>query len=192
MGDDEVKDGILRYDKMVEGALRQVVRQSLEFAGQQGLPGDHHFYVTFRTDYPGVAIPGYLRAQYPDEMTIVLQHQFWGLRVTDEGFQVTLSFSDKPEQLTIPFAAVTAFADPSVRFGLQFETGEEQVQEGEETGPQVKLPEIARQQAALVIGEENQPAETQDTGAAPEGEGEPDMEGGEDEKVVTLDRFRKK
>jgi hypothetical protein len=109
------------YPKMVETALRGVVRTALARAQREGLRGAHHFYVSFRTGAPGVAIPDYLLAKYPEEMTIVLQHQFWGLEVRDQDFSVTLSFHNRPEQLTIPFAAVASFADPSVHFALQFE-----------------------------------------------------------------------
>ncbi|MCC7426141.1 MAG: Stringent starvation protein B [Alphaproteobacteria bacterium] len=110
----------LRYDRMVEDALRAVVREALEFAGRHGLPGEHHFYVTFRTDHPGVQMPDHLRARYPQEITIVLQHQFWELKVFADRFQVGLSFGGVPSTLHVPFAALTQFADPSVRFGLQF------------------------------------------------------------------------
>lgn len=112
----------LRYDKMVEDALRGVLREALVFTAENGLPGDHHFYITFKTRAPGVTVPKHSLAQYPDEMTIVLQHQFWGLEVGDDAFSVTLSFNRVNERLTIPFAAVTAFADPSAKFGLQFQT----------------------------------------------------------------------
>ncbi len=112
---------LLRYDQMVETAMRGVVREALGRAADTGLPGAHHFYVTFKTKAPGVGLAPNLAAQYPDEMTIVLEHQFWDLRVGDHDFAVTLSFANKPEQLVIPFAAITAFADPSVKFGLQFQ-----------------------------------------------------------------------
>lgn len=112
----------LRYDKMVEQALRGVVRQAVEEVMKyQGLPGDHHFYITFMTDYPGVKIPDYLRERYPGEMTIVLQYQFHDLDVNKERLQVTLSFNNVPERLEIPLAAITIFADPSVNFALQFQ-----------------------------------------------------------------------
>ena len=111
---------LFRYDKMVETALRGVARQALTIAERDGLPGDHHFYVTFRSSDPGVVLPPQLLAKYPEEMTIVLQHQFWGLEVGDEAFSVSLSFSGRVERLTIPLAAITSFADPSVKFGLQF------------------------------------------------------------------------
>src|SRR4029077_7551540 len=107
------------YPKMVETALRSIVRQALARAQREGLRGAHHFYVSFRTGAPGVAIPDYLRTKYPEEMTIVLQHQFSGLDVRDQDFSVTLSFQNRPEQLTVPFAAVASFADPSVNFFLR-------------------------------------------------------------------------
>jgi len=115
-----VKD-LLRYDKMVESALRGVVREALARTASSGLPGAHHFYITFRTRFPGLSLPDYLGQQYPDEMTVVLEHQFWDLDVTERCFSVTLSFQNKPERLTIPFDAITAFADPAVKFGLQFQ-----------------------------------------------------------------------
>lgn len=112
----------LRYDRMVEDALRGVVRRALTEVAASGLPGDHHFYLTFRTVESGVQIAPALRAQYPKEMTIVLQHQFWGLEVTEEGFAVTLSFGGKHERLVVPYRSIVSFADPSVKFGLQFES----------------------------------------------------------------------
>jgi len=115
-----VKD-LLRYDKMVEAALRGVVREALARAAANGLPGAHHFYITFRTHFPGLRLPDDLARQYPDEMTIVLEHQFWELEVSEQSFSVTLSFQNRPERLTIPFEAITAFADPAVKFGLQFQ-----------------------------------------------------------------------
>ena len=111
----------LRYDRMVEDALRSVVRKALIEAAQRGLPGEHHFYITFHTERPGVGIADWLRQQYPQEMTIILQHQFWDLTVEEERFAVTLSFGGRHERLTVPLEAVTRFADPSVKFGLQFE-----------------------------------------------------------------------
>jgi uncharacterized protein len=111
---------LLGYDKLVEEALRGVVRTALSRAARDGLPGAHHFYIGFRTDAAGVALPDYLAEKYPDEMTIVLQHQFWGLEVGDEAFSVTLAFQGRPERLVVPFAALTNFADPAVDFGLKF------------------------------------------------------------------------
>lgn len=117
-------ESLLPYAMWTEEALRAVARDALEHVARHGLPGEHHFYVTFRTDHPGVSIPGHLRARYPQEMTIVLQHKFWDLAV-DRGagtFSVGLSFGGVPAMLTVPFLALTAFADPHVRFGLRFQT----------------------------------------------------------------------
>ena len=170
---------LLRYDKMVETALRGVVRESLRRAAKHGLPGAHHFYVTFRTRAPGVGIAETLTARYPEEMTIVLEHQFWDLEVEEERFSVTLSFSNKPERLTIPFAAVSAFADPSVKFGLQFqETDPVEDAEPKKEAPKLRLAEPKAESKAVTARKE---------GAAPAPDAKPG--GGE---VVTLDQFRKK
>ncbi|KQU51882.1 Stringent starvation protein B [Bosea sp. Leaf344] len=115
---------ILRYDLMVQDALKGVVRKILTEAGRDGLPGEHHFYVTFRTGAPGVRLSQRLRDKHPEEMTIVLQHQFWDLNVSEHAFEVGLSFSGVPERLLVPFDALTTFFDPSVQFGLKFETQE--------------------------------------------------------------------
>src|SRR6202042_897721 len=112
----------IRYDILAQEALRGVVRTVLADAAKNGLPGEHHFKVTFSTTAPGVRLSDRMPAQYPDAMTIVLQHQFWDLIVGDDGFEVGLSFGGVPERLAIPFEAVTAFYDPAVQFGFQFET----------------------------------------------------------------------
>jgi uncharacterized protein len=121
--DDQIPDSLLPYDDWMQEALRQVAVSAVRHAAQDGLPGGHHFYITFKTAFPGVNIPDRLRAQYPEEMSIVLQHQFHSLSVNEAGtsMSVGLSFGGVPSVLTIPFAAITSFADPEVRFGLQFE-----------------------------------------------------------------------
>lgn len=164
-------DTSLRYDRMVEDALRGVVRDTLTLTARQGLVGDHHFYITFRTRHPGVRLPEHIKARHPDEMTIVLQHQFWGLEVTDELFEVTLSFSGVSERLRIPFAAISGFADPSAKFGLQFQVVGE---DGE-------------------VEEEDEASELLPAQAAPAEEARaPAAAGSDDGKVVALDAFRKK
>ncbi|HTH18106.1 MAG TPA: ClpXP protease specificity-enhancing factor SspB [Magnetospirillum sp.] len=159
-----MSDDTLRYDKMVEDALRGVVRDALAQTAEHGLFGDHHFYITYRTRAPGVAVPAHILARHPDEMTIVLQHQFWGLEVDDEHFEVTLSFSGVSERLYIPFAAITGFADPSAKFGLQFQVEDDEELEDDD------LPDESEAEEAKVDDE------------AP-------SEGG---KVIALDAFRKK
>ncbi len=121
MGNEDPKQG-LRYDLMIKDALRGVMGKVLAQVAEWGLPGNHHFYITFRSGHPGVEMPAALRRRYDGEMTIVLQHQFSGLEAGPEAFAVTLSFSDLPQRLTIPYAAVVSFADPSVEFALSFET----------------------------------------------------------------------
>ena len=113
---------LIRYDLLVQDALKGVVRKVLVDAARDArLPGDHHFYISFRTDYPGVRVSQRLRDKYPHDMTIVLQHQFWDLAITEHAFEVGLSFSGIPERLLVPFDALTGFFDPSVQFGLKFE-----------------------------------------------------------------------
>jgi hypothetical protein len=109
------------YHAILQEALRGVVRRVLEQVTEHGLPGEHLLYVGFRTNFPGVQVPRFLRDQYPEEVTIVLQHQFWGLEVTPEDFSVLLSFGGTRQQVVVPFAALTAFADPSADFGLRFD-----------------------------------------------------------------------
>lgn len=123
----------LSYERMVEDALRGVLRQALKITEAQGLPGAHHFYITFDTTHPGLKIAPSLKALHPNEMTIVLQNQFWDLKVGEDRFEITLSFSGVSQRLSVPFAAVTAFADPHAKFGLQFHVEfEEQTEEDEE------------------------------------------------------------
>jgi hypothetical protein len=115
--------GQIPYDRWTDDSLREVVMRALELAAREGLPGDHHFYLTFRTDHPGTRLPGHLKAKYPQEMTVVLQHQFEALTVDRAAtqFSVRLHFGGTPATLVVPFGALTGFADPSVRYGLRFQ-----------------------------------------------------------------------
>jgi hypothetical protein len=174
-------DDELRYDRMVESALRGVVREALASAAEKGLPGDHHFYLTFVTNHRGVAIPEYLRQKYPQEMTIVLQHQFFGLEVCEDRFSVSLSFSSKTERLVIPLAAISTFADPSVNFALQFQSAKEAAEaEAAEDG---------------TADEDTAESAQDDTGKVlqgPTGKGPSEAAPADGAKIVTLDAFRKK
>ena len=116
-------ESLLPYERWIANALRHVVVQAIEHAATHGLPGGHHFYISFRTTWPGVAIPARLRAQYPEEMTIILQHQFWDLRIDHEAraINVGLSFGGVPSNLVIPLDALVSFADPEIRYALRFE-----------------------------------------------------------------------
>ncbi len=163
----------IRYDILARDALRGVLRRVLTDATIHGLPGDHHFYITFLTKADGVKVSPRLQSQYPEEMTIILQHQFWDLVVTEERFEVGLSFGGTPERLIIPFSAIKSFFDPSVQFGLQFEPSE--------AGAAADMPPVAPvasaiAEAAPVITDEDEPAHKPSEGA----------------EVVRLDRFRKK
>jgi hypothetical protein len=163
-----VAEDLIGYDALTQDAMRGVVRAALSrAASQKSLPGKHHFYITFRTRAPGVVIPEHLTARYPDDMTIVLEHQFWDLEVFPDRFRVILKFNGQPSPIVIPFAALTRFYDPSVRFGLQFEAQTADARAEEEAPPQQPPA-----QAAVGVDREPRPAPAQ---AA----------------VVSLDAFRK-
>jgi uncharacterized protein len=136
--DEPMTKDLIRYDLLVQDALKNVVRKVLGDAIRDGLPGDHHFYISFKTEYPGVRLSTRMREKYPQDMTIVLQHQFWDLSVTEHAIEVGLSFSGVPERLLIPFDALTGFFDPSVQFGLKFEIQEPRAQMENRNGGQVE------------------------------------------------------
>lgn len=142
-------DDLMRYDVLAQDALRGVVRRALKIARDEGLPGEHHFYISFRTGAPGVEISEKLKAQYPEEITIVLQHQFWNLEVNEERFSVELTFNKIPEHLVVPFSAVQGFFDPSVQFGLQFQVeGVTSDDEEAEPATEASKPEQPAEEAA--------------------------------------------
>jgi hypothetical protein len=194
----------IRYDLLVQEALRGVLRTVLSDAARNGLPGDHHFFVTFDTCAEGVRLSQRMRAQYPKEMTIVLQHEFWDLAVTDDAFEVGLSFGRVPERLSIPFAAVKGFFDPSVPYGVQFEQiGLVQAEDGGKpealpTTDDVPTKKAGGEQANSPVGvKPRRTSPAVPTAANPESHPEtatpqdlPDNSAGGE--VVRLDRFRKK
>jgi uncharacterized protein len=166
----------IRYDVLARDALRGVLRKVLTDAAAHGLPGEHHFFITFLSKAEGVKLSSRLLAQYPEEMTIILQHQFWDLTVLEDRFEVGLSFGGIPERLIVPFSAIKSFLDPSVKFGLQFDTSDVAEAGGE------NLPATPAASAAVPV-----PAtETAETAEEPS----PPNQGGAE--VVRLDRFRKK
>ncbi len=179
---DQVEAESLRYDKWVEEALRDVIRRALDQAATLGLPGDHHFFITFQTKDDGVEMPASLRAEHNNEMTIVLQHQYEDLVVEADHFAITLSFNGRPTRLVIPFAAVTSFADPSVNFGLQLK-----MMPIEEDGAEAVENEHAD------ISPSVQPSSgddgSEDSGDAPDDDDDDQEKMGE---VIALDAFRKK
>ena len=164
----------IRYDVLARDALRGVLRRVLTDAAEHGLPGDHHFFITFLSTAEGVKLSPRLLAQYPEEMTVILQHQFWDLTVTEDRFEVGLSFGGIAERLVVPFNSIKSFFDPSVQFGLQFEPAD---------APAASLPAVPAPNAPTVPTPTPTPAsENKDEPAKP-------SEGAE---VVRLDRFRKK
>ena len=168
---------LIRYDLLAQEALRGVVRRVIADAAKSGLPGDHHFFITFDTSKPGIKMSPRLHAQHPEELTIVLQHQFWDLTVLEDRFEVGLSFGGIPERLIVPFSAIKSFLDPSVKFGLQFDTSDVAEVAGE------TLPAAPAPSAVAVPAPADEPAETAE-------EPTPPNQGGAE--VVRLDRFRKK
>ncbi len=160
----------IRYDILTQDAMRGVIRTALQDVAARGLPGEHHFYITFDTRAPAVKLSPRIRAQYPEEMTIVLQHQFWDLTVSDERFEVGLSFNGVRERLSIPFGAIKSFADPSVKFAMQF----------------ADLEAPAEDAAEPATIEEPAPSEPPATADTPAPEDKPSAE------IVRIDRFRKK
>lgn len=166
----------IRYDVLARDALRGVLRKVLTDAAAHGLPGEHHFFITFLSRAEGVKLSPRLLAQYPDEMTIILQHQFWDLVVTEDRFEVGLSFGGIPERLTVPFSAIKSFFDPAVQFSLQFEPTETMT---ESERPAPNLPAAPASSALAAAA------------AAPEPADEP-AKPSEGAEVVRLDRFRKK
>jgi hypothetical protein len=178
MAQDRNEQDLMGYEAMAQEALRGVVKAALRRAASPtGLPGQHHFYITFKTRGPGVSVPAELAERYPDEMTIVLQHQYWDLAPGESAFSITLKFGGQPKKLAVPYAAVTRFYDPSVQFLLQFEAPEAEV-------------------AAPVLGPAAEPESLaarprKPAPARPEGEGDEAVKADEP-KIVSLDQFRKK
>src|SRR4026209_60561 len=177
----------IRYDLLTQQALRGVVRSVLTDTAKKGLPGDHHFYISFDTKADGVHMSDRLRAQYPDEMTIILQHQFWDLKVSEDEFEVGLSFGGVPERLTVPFDAINGFFDPSVQFGLQFE----EVAEGEGRSAPANAQEPVTKTKRTSSHPPPAPAARAAPPASTPKREKPEKPAGGGE-VVRLDRFRKK
>jgi uncharacterized protein len=166
----------IRYDVLARDALRGVLRRVLSDAATHGLPGEHHFFITFLSSADGVKLSPRLLAQYPEEMTIILQHQFWDLVVTEDRFEVGLSFGGVPERLVVPFSAIKSFFDPSVQFGLQFEPSEAAVESTGTSPPSSSAPTPTPPTTPAPVADNPEPQDKPSEGA----------------EVVRLDRFRKK
>lgn len=177
MADDQI-----RYDILAQEALRGVMRKVLAEVARTGLPGNHHFFITFLTNATGVRISNRLRERYPEQMTIVLQFQYWDLKVTETGFEVGLSFSDTPEKLEIPFSAVRGFYDPSVNFELEFDVKTE--------GVAPAPAPVSDTRAPMQVVEATKPAKKEKE--APREEPAADDSAAKSADVVSLDAFRKK
>ena len=182
------------YDALVDDALRSVVRRVLTQVADKGLPGSHHFYISFRSTDPGVELPEYLRAKYPEEMTIVLQHQYWDLILGPESFEVTVSFNKQQERIKVPFAALSAFVDPSVHFGLQFDRKDKaQAADKAQTsdvGTAAAPTPLPAPEKRPPLAAPSGPEATPDAGAAATAaEAKPEDAAS---KIVKLDSFRKK
>ena len=178
-------DDHIRYDILAQEALRGVMRKVLGEVARTGLPGNHHFFITFLTGAPGVRVSSRLRERYPEQMTIVLQFQYWDMKVTDVGFEVGLSFSDIPEKLEIPFSAVRGFYDPSVNFELEFDVkAPEEEEQPAEPAPHAVAEPIARAVPT--------PERATKASAAEAEVGSTDEEAAKSADVVSLDAFRKK
>jgi hypothetical protein len=176
-------DDHIRYDILAQEALRGVMRKVLAEVARTGLPGNHHFFITFLTGAPGVRISSRLRERYPEQMTIVIQFQYWDLKVTDTGFEVGLSFSDVPERLEIPFSAVRGFYDPSVNFELEFDVKTDEPAAGEPAAKPVPAP--------AALAPEKKPEARKKAADAGKKPAEAEA-AGKGADVVSLDAFRKK
>ena len=185
---------LIRYDLLVQDALRSVVRKVLADVARSGLPGDHHFNISFKTQAPGVIIPAQVRERYPDEMAIILQHEFWDLIVGADAFEVSLNFSRKPERLTVPFDSITGFNDPSVPFGFKLEPR----LAAENPPPSTAIAPSAKPPAKAPAGAATAPAAAKPAAAPARASGaakpaeKPAEKNGEATKVVSIDAFRKK
>ena len=186
----------IRYDLLVQDALRGMVRDLMTKAAREGLPGDHHFFVTFKTHAPGVQLSSRMKAQYPEEITIVLQHQFWDLIVSERQFEVGLSFSNIPERLVVPFSALTGFHDPSVPFTMKFEPKDDSLEELEpaRAGPRdisaAPVAKVAPRMAQEKIAAEKPSAQAVEDKTEVDAKLEQAQQSAT--KVVSIDAFRKK
>ena len=184
-------DDHIRYDILAQEALRGVMRKVLGEVSKTGLPGNHHFFITFLTGAPGVRISSRLRERYPEQMTIVLQFQYWDLKVTDTTLEIGLSFSDVPEKLEIPFSAVRGFYDPSVNFELEFDVKPPAEDEADLLADNVQDPETEPART-LKTRKPPAPRKVPETAEATDDQADGDKDAAKSADVVSLDAFRKK
>ncbi|MCX2697768.1 MULTISPECIES: SspB family protein [Ochrobactrum] len=188
---------LIRYDILAQEALRGVIRKVLAEVATTGLPGNHHFFITFLTGAPGVRISSRLKEKYPEQMTVVLQHQFWDMLVTDQLFEIGLSFGDVPEKLTIPFSAIRGFYDPSVNFELEFDVSVVQPTSDNDEGSNISSIELISAEETPAKKPKSKPRKTAAEKAESAAKDKEDADGDDTEPkpsadVVSLDSFRKK
>ncbi|MCB1385080.1 MAG: hypothetical protein KDJ80_03990 [Nitratireductor sp.] len=184
MSEEPVTEDLIRYDVLTQNALRSVIRKVLEEVAVAGLPGDHHFFITFDTTAPGVRLSKRMRERYPESMAIVIQHTYWNLVASETGFEVDLTFNDIRERVVVPYAAIQAFFDPSVKFGLQFDVSPEELSAELEAEEEHEVIELAGAEGAAPGNAAEEPARdhAKDDGRDGDRQGE----------VVSLDAFRNK
>ncbi len=192
MSEEEQPEDLIRYDVLTQEALREVIRKVLEEVASSGLPGEHHFFITFRTDHPSVRLSARMRERYPEEMTIVVQHSYWDLKITDTYFEIDLSFDDILERLRVPFSSLKGFFDPYVKFGVQFDAeyleaanGDVKVaiESSDDNGEVENLPQVAQKREVAKSGKKSKAKKKDD---------KPEEENTESAEIVSLDQFRKK
>lgn len=201
MSEEDLPEDLIRYDVLTQEALRDVIRKVLQEVASSGLPGEHHFFITFRTDHPSVRLSARMRERYPEEMTIVIQHSFWDLKITDTYFEIDLSFDDILERLRVPFSSLKGFFDPHVKFGVQFDAeyleaanGDVEVtlEDDDDSGEVENLPQVAqsRDMTQSTKKPKSKSKKKKDDNKSDSEQGE--QETSEGAEIVSLDQFRKK
>lgn len=199
MSEEDLPEDLIRYDVLTQEALRDVIRKVLQEVASSGLPGEHHFFITFRTDHPSVRLSARMRERYPEEMTIVIQHSYWDLKITDTYFEIDLSFDDILERLRVPFSSLKGFFDPHVKFGVQFDAeyleaanGDVEVvlDSNDDSGEVENLPQVAQSRDMTKSTKKSKSKKKkQDDDVKGDKSEEENSEGAE---IVSLDQFRKK
>lgn len=198
MSEEEQPEDLIRYDVLTQEALREVIRKVLQEVATSGLPGEHHFFITFRTDHPGVRLSARMRERYQEEMTIVIQHSFWDLKITDTYFEIDLSFDEILERLRVPFSSLKGFFDPYVKFGVQFDaeyldaanSDVEVILEGSaDDGAVENLPAINKTRE---LTSTNKKPKASDKKKKEKKDTEAEQSPAESAEIVSLDQFRKK
>ncbi len=198
---DKPSEDLIRYDILTQDAMRGVVKKIITETAKVGLPGEHHFFVSFMTNFPNVRLSTRMRERYPDEMTIVIQHQYWDLKANETSFEIGLSFDDIPENLSIPYDAIKGFFDPSVQFGLQFDVNDDLDEDAEYLATETETTEpVAIEPEKLntkkSIGKQKRSAKKTKTGSENTDNSDDKIGDNTEEKisaeVVSLDAFRKK